>query len=403
MRRPGSASFSVRRGIVTAVLASAGLLLAGVPAQAADGSGMTLAAASQAVLIGVSCSSANSCVAVGTVSIGSPSFTGFPLAESWNGKAWTVKTTPHPKSATNSNLFAVSCSAASACMAVGSYEYAAAPTGVPFTEAWNGKTWAVIIPPSPGGSNASLNGVSCVSARACVAVGSRIIGGHNNAFSERWNGSAWTLKATPTPARTTYSDLGDIACRAATFCMATGDYQVGNSSKSRTLAEEWNGSAWSIKATPNPADGVNGDGIPGVACSSPGACVAVGSYGAPGGQRSLTLAEVWNGRTWAIHATPNPAAGGVLSTVSCGTASGCMAVGGSGGSALFAEQWNGRAWAIRAVPRLRGATFASINSVSCAANGTCVAVGDDSSRSNVERPVSEVWNGQAWTLKTVPL
>jgi len=353
MRRLGrAASCIVRRGVVTTLLAAAGMLLAGVPAQAADGSGLAPAAASRAVLIGVSCRSANACMAVGTLLAGSPSLTGFPLAESWNGKAWAVKGAPHPKGATNSNLYAVSCSAASACMAVGAYDDAAAPTGVPFTEAWNGKTWAVIIPPSPGGSNSSLNGVSCVSARACVATGFTIIGGHNNAFSELWNGRAWTVKATPRPAGTTYSDLGDISCRSAVFCMATGDYQVGNSSKSRTLAEEWNGKAWLIKATPNPEDGANGDGIPGVACSSPGACVAVGGYGTPDNQRGLTLAEAWNGRTWAIRATPDPkgAAGGDLSSVSCSAASTCMAVGSSGGTGLFAEAWNGRAWTIKAVP-----------------------------------------------------
>jgi hypothetical protein len=404
MRRPGGKScFIVRRRAVAILLAAAGVVQAGIPAQAADVSGVAVAAAGRAVLIGVSCSSANDCMAVGTRSAGSPGSTGFPLAESWNGKAWAVKAIPHPKGAMNSNLYAVSCSAASACMAAGAYEDAAAPTGVPFTEAWNGRTWAVIIPPSPGGSDSSLNGVSCVSARACVAVGSTIIGGHNNAFSELWNGRAWTIKATPRPTGTTYSDLGDISCRSAVFCMATGDYQVGNSSKSRTLAEVWNGRAWVIRATPNPQDGVNGDGIPGVACSSPGACVAVGGYGTPDSQRSLTLAEVWNGRIWAIRATPNPKAGGGLSSVSCRAASDCMAVGGSGESGFFSEEWNGKAWTIRAVPHPRGAVFASMNSVSCAADDACVAVGDESSSSNAEMPVAEAWNGKAWTIKTVPL
>src|SRR5690242_13901928 len=111
-------------------------------------------------------------------------------------------------------------------------------------------------------------------AQACIAVGNVVSNGHNNAFSEAWNGTAWTLKTTPRSPGTTYSLLNDASCRSATFCMATGDYQVNNSSKSRTLAERWNGKTWAIEATPNPKDGVNGDQLPGVACSSPLACVA---------------------------------------------------------------------------------------------------------------------------------
>jgi hypothetical protein len=187
--------------------------------------------------------------------------------------------------------------------------------------------------------------------------------------------------------------------------MATGDYQVSNSSKSRTLAEEWNGRAWVIKSTPNPADGVNGDGIPGVACTSPGGCVAVGNYGTPDNQRELLLAEAWNGRTWAIKAIPSPkgASGSSLSSVSCRAASTCMAVGSFGENGLLAEAWNGTAWAIKAVPHPQGATFAFMDSVSCGAAAACVAVGTESTSSNAELPVAEAWNGKAWAITAVPL
>jgi hypothetical protein len=213
------------------------------------------AAASQADLLGVSCGAANACMAVGTLLSGSPVLKGFPLAESWNGTAWTVKATPNPKGATNSNLYAVSCSAASACMAVGMYEDAAAPHGVPFAEAWNGTAWTVMTLPSPGGSGPGLSGVSCASAQACLAAGNVIINGHNNAFSELWNGKNWTIPATPRPTGTTYSLLSGVSCLSATSCTAVGNYQVNNSSKSRTLAEAWNGKSWAIKAAADPKNG----------------------------------------------------------------------------------------------------------------------------------------------------
>ncbi len=274
MRRLGeTASVISCRAVVAVLLTVVSMLLVSVPAQAAGRPGAPVpaaaAAASQAGLSGVSCSSADACTAVGTLLTGSPVLKGFSLAESWNGKSWTMKTTPNPKGATNSFLYGVSCRAASTCMAVGMYEDAAAPTGVPFAEAWNGTTWTVKTVPSPtGGSNSGLYGVSCASAHACVAVGNTIINGHNNLFSELWNGKTWTIKATPRPKGTTYSNLGDVSCRLVTSCTAVGEYQVNNSSTSRTLAEAWNGRTWAIEATPNPKVGVNGAGLSGVACSS---------------------------------------------------------------------------------------------------------------------------------------
>jgi hypothetical protein len=384
-------------GIVAILLTVAVLL-----AQAAGSSGAEAATASQAVLIGTSCSSADACMAVGTLLKGPPVSAGFPLAEDWNGKTWTVKVTPNPKGSTNSNLFAVSCISAKTCMAVGSYDHAAAPTGTPFAELWNGQAWTIKTAPSPGGDNSSLIGVSCVSAHYCVAVGFTIIGGHNNAYSEVWNGKTWRIKPTPRPKRTTYSDLGAVSCRTATFCMATGNYQVHNSSKSRALAEEWNGRAWAIKAPPNPHDGVNGDQIPSVACSSPSACIAVGGYGTANGRAALSLVEAWNGRAWAIKASPHPkGARSSLSGVSCTAASSCMAVGSDRGG-LFSGVWNGKTWSIRAVAQPRKVTSTMLNGVSCGTRDACVAVGDEFSSPDTEIPVAEEWNGKMWSIKAVP-
>jgi hypothetical protein len=64
--------------------------------------------------------------------------------------------------------------------------------------------------------------------------------------------------------------------------------------------------------------------------------------------------------------------------------------------------WNGTAWTIKAVPGPQGATFTSLNSVSCGAKSACAAVGDEFNSSQTEVPVAEAWNGTAWTIKPVP-
>jgi hypothetical protein len=84
------------------------------------------------------------------------------------------------------------------------------------------------------------------------------------------------------------------------------------------------------------------------------ACTAVGEFGAPAG--TLALAERWNGKTWAIQPTPNPPRGNLpgavayLTAVSCPSATACVAVGQSNAGALVAELWNGKTWAIQHLP-----------------------------------------------------
>jgi hypothetical protein len=41
------------------------------------------------------------------------------LAEQWNGKSWTIQSTPNPTGAGGSFLYGISCSSASACTAIG--------------------------------------------------------------------------------------------------------------------------------------------------------------------------------------------------------------------------------------------------------------------------------------------
>ena len=71
-------------------------------------------------LLGDSCATDASCIAVGNWST---SYNGLPsstLAEGWDGTAWTIQPTPDPAGATDSSLNGVACTSASACVAVGS-------------------------------------------------------------------------------------------------------------------------------------------------------------------------------------------------------------------------------------------------------------------------------------------
>jgi hypothetical protein len=397
-----TAALRLRFAVVAIVLVVLGLVMVQFGlAQAADRPAAPLRAATAAtgsgVLISVSCTSAHSCMAVGSYDTTGPAEQGYTLADAWNGKAWRVIPTANPRGSLGNNFYGVSCSSANACMAVGAHNI---PHGsVPLAEAWNGKTWTVKATPKPDNDSA-LGGISCRSAHACIATGFAIQNNGNNWFSEAWNGRIWTLKTAPLPNGTTYSSIPGVSCASASVCIAAGDYQVDNSSKSRTLAETWDGATWTIIATPNPRDGANGSDLNGVSCSATNACVAVGGYGRPPNGGDLTLAEVWNGKTWAIKASRNnpTSTGGSLEGVSCRSAQACMAVGGG-----LAEAWNGGIWTIKHVPNPGGATDVFLDSVSCGSARACVAVGSYfTGQFAPEMPLAEVWNGKTWTVKTTP-
>jgi hypothetical protein len=57
--------------------------------------------------------------------------------------------------------------------------------------------WVPVTLPLDG----QLEGVSCASPRACMAVGTRIVSPTVQAtLAEHWNGRGWSVQATPSPA-----------------------------------------------------------------------------------------------------------------------------------------------------------------------------------------------------------
>jgi hypothetical protein len=175
------------------------------------------------------------------------------LAERWDGTSWTVQSTPNPAGATASGLAGVSCTSRADCTAVGAYTNSAG-VRVTLADHWNGTSWTVQSTPNPAAAKESvLSGVSCTSSTACTAVGHyRISAGVNVMLAERWNGTSWTVQSTPSPADGTGSSLFGVSCTSSTACTAVGNY-VNSAGSGLTLADGWNGTSWTVQSTPNPA------------------------------------------------------------------------------------------------------------------------------------------------------
>jgi len=271
------------------------------------------------------------------------------------------------------------------------------------------------VPLPPGATNAYLPAVSCPSAASCTAVGSRFETWTNRPWrvtegelAEHWNGSTWTTQATSRPAdEGATGTLSGVSCTSAASCTAVGDYQ-NRSGNYLTLAEHWNGRSWAIQATPTPP-AVAFVSLKGVWCTSAASCTAVGYYatGLTSGP-GATLVEYWNGSTWTIQPTPNPSGAevSILTGVWCASAASCTAVGYSVGtsqaSLTLAERWNGSIWTIQPTPRPSGSTSSALSGVSCTTTASCTAVGGAIESPNTRLTLAEHWNGSTWTIQPTP-
>jgi hypothetical protein len=235
-------------------------------------------------LLGVSCISSTDCTAVGDKS----NFTSgrsLTLIESWNGTTWS--TVPSPNAGSGDNfLSSVSCTSAASCVAAGVHYAAKLAGSAPLFESWNGTRWS--IEPAPNkADNGEMDGVSCVSAHDCVAVGTYLTSTTvvNKTLIESWNGTRWSIE----PVKGPQSELSGVSCVSATMCKAAGN-DWNKAFNAQTYLESWNGRSWSTEPTPNKGSPLGSANIlRGVSCASAGFCATVGNYGPVA---SYTLAEI---------------------------------------------------------------------------------------------------------------
>jgi hypothetical protein len=224
-------------------------------------------------------------------------------------------------------------------------------------------------------------------------------------LAETFNGGAWTIL--PTPNSSSDNFLFGVSCPGVGSCAAVG--QHGQVFVAQTLIEMWDGTSWSIVPTPN--RGSSDNRLLGVSCPSLNFCVAVGESvgqyvnGNPVGV--TTLVETFDGTSWTITPSPNPNGLGTnsgLNSVSCTTPTNCVAAGGSfdaTGIRTLVESWNGTTWSI--VPTPSPTSGDLLLGVSCAEVTSCMAVGTSGIFGPTPRQtLAEIWNGSSWSVIPSP-
>lgn len=385
---------AVRGGLSTFVIAvgAFGTLVATTQNAGASASGIEApvpanANASGGVgLTNVACPKAGRCVAVGSYRVRKKQDS---LIETLSKNGWQPIEAPLPSAPKNpyasSVLLGVSCSSARSCVAVGADS--SVPTGVIDSLA-NG-AWHSIRAPLPANAAkrqrvAQLDDVSC-SSGTCAAIGFYNTPSYKSSdavIDTSVNGEWSTVEAPLPPDANDHASSAPaaVSCPSSTFCAAGGSYfsdlgQVG-------VLWTWVDGAWSAVEAPLPADASSAApdaGISAMTCPAAGSCVALGNYVSSDGTE-YGFVDMLSGGTW----IPTQLIDGGFYQVSCDSLISCAAsssIGPTGSGSVtghLVDVLSGGSWMSVSVPMPPDSgdpPEALAVAVSCQPGGFCVAGG----------------------------
>jgi hypothetical protein len=262
-------------------------------------------------------------------------------------------------------------------------------------------TWTAVSSPNLTQFSNVLWGADALSAGSAWAVGRAETGTLpiHRPVIERWNGSSWSISASPLPSGG--GELRDVDAISGSNAWAVGF--TNSSNGNLTLTERWNGSAWRIVPSPSVS---TQNHLLGVKNLSANDAWAVGSHNLPGSWAFSTLTMRWNGSAWSVVPSPDTASfENHLMAIDGVAANDLWAVGHTrNGDYAVAEplalHWNGSAWSIVPTPTANDATLEGV--VALASNDVW-AVGSMFSVAQLWHvPFALHWDGRAWTRVDVP-
>lgn len=270
---------------------------------------------------------------------------------------------------------------------------------IPAASAAQCGSWSIAASANVGGGNASiLNGVAAATASDAWAVGySGSLPGQSATLTEHWNGTGWTIVASPNAIAGGDNQFNDVAAVPGTHRFWAVGYASDNTGHDQTLAEQWYGTSWRIVPSPNPSAANNH--LDAVTALAPGDVWAVGD--ATG---NVVLTEHWNGSAWS--AVPTPAPSGMLpflTGVAGASSRDVWAVGGAfnpstGANQILIEHWDGTAWSIVSAPAPFGQSPTLSDVTALSANNVWAVGGETDPSTGAGRTFFEHWSGTTWSV-----
>src|SRR5215469_5099214 len=331
--------------------------------------------------------------------------------------------------APSSGLFATACTSAGNCVAGGNYQVGSKPVEPVVATQSHGR-WStgikLLLPPDAAQQPYSqVNGIACVSAGNCVAVGDYEYGksGSLQAFIATESHGRWARAYAPRlPANSSAPEsaqLGAVACTHSGFCEAVGSYLDSSGSEQAMALTKPAGGGWrqATEVAPPFSAAANPDAfMTGIACTDPGSCVAVGSY-SMSATRYEAMGAIESRGTWRRAtgiAAPHNAISSTftaISSISCLTTGACLGVGEYAVSATQSRAMSvteskgrfGTATEITAIPSgasLHPSTY--LLGVSCTSTSTCLAVGGGRNRAGHSVAMYMVRSHGHWRATFLP-
>ncbi len=167
----------------------------------------------------------------------------------------------------------------------------------------SGDAWTTTTLPEPTGDTSflSVDSVSCISARWCVAVGTPN-GFGENAVIETYSGGTWTAQEAPLPSGAD-ANLQDVSCTSETSCVIVGTGSPSANTGIQSFVETLSGTSWVPSYLP-PVSGATYGQLESVSCPASGSCTAVGSWFPEVGGEGDPLLATSSGGTWTQAAVP---------------------------------------------------------------------------------------------------
>lgn len=362
-----------------------------------------------ATLADVSCWAAGSCLAVGyyTDSSGTEQALVLPIND---GAPGAPEEATLPQGGTGGDLVGVSCSSSGSCVAVGDYyNSTSGDDNAMLVNVSNGVPATAITVAAPVNTasrqGAELYDVSCQATGACVAVGYYTADDSHD--YDGWvvpidNGSAGTAQTMQLPVNADQNtgvqnvDVELVACPASGTCVATGYYKDASSNWHDLVVPITNGVAGQGVEAPPPS-GANSSSVDfyGLSCQSSGDCLAVGSYTTTATETQAVAIPISNGvpspaATVALPSNADPSNQlAELNGVACPATGACIAAGDyynlTDNPVPMTVSFNAGALgsgvqtAAPADESTAGNAFAGLDTIACAAT-SCAATGNYSNQ-----------------------
>lgn len=271
----------------------------------------------------------------------------------------------------------------------------------PLLAAWNGCRW-ITLHLTLGAGGGRLDGLAAQSADDAWAVGTAYPAANSaQGLIEHWDGRRWTrVSAAGVPGYPFVSLLG-VAAGSAADAWAVGEAQRAARPGLIPVIEHWDGRDWRLAANP-PVPPMTA--LTAVTIGPDGKAWAVG---APFASTGHGVVLQWTGQHWVTAPTPRSGGTVILSGVIAVSANSVWAVGSAsvrdGPFRPYALHWNGRHWLLARVPhRGEGNADWGFESVTSLGHGSVIAVGSDNTGRPPGRALYGIWNGQAWSVGTLP-